>query len=353
MKIAKYLISILFLFIWLTPFIVWNGVYEGPKVFWLLTGGVFLIVFWIYRLVIRKQEIVFKKTDYFYLLWLLVLTVASILGVHLVESVLGGSYRHQGVIFFFTLWLIYKTVEIIPGDKKAVLYKGIAWAVILEAFIILIQYATKHVYFGRPLGTLGEANAVAGFLAIGSVLVYENLPSLLFAIPFISILIAESRSGALTASAALVPVASRFGGLVRRVSLILLAVFCALFLVLVSKEKSSSPFENRVLIWNLGVNKIASRPVLGYGAESGEAVYDKAFAEINLPLDGLIVDRSHNLVLDVMVWSGLVGLIPFSLFIYERFKELRGYRKYGLISFLLYSMFQPLSVVHWLFLFLL
>jgi len=148
------------------PLIVWGGYYEGPKVFLFLIIGFVLILFWIYRTLIQKKFFELSKVDFFYLFWLLTLLISSLFGIHPLESILGGSYRHQGVIFFLTLWLVYKTVQIFNKDEKRFLYKGIGFAVLAESVFVLFQFASGRLYFGKPLGTLGETNAVAGFLAI-------------------------------------------------------------------------------------------------------------------------------------------------------------------------------------------
>ena len=125
-------------------------------------------------------------------------------------------------------------------------------------------------------------------------------------------------------------------------------------IIFISFKPITSPFENRQIIWKLGFAQIITKPLLGFGAESGEVVYDSAFSKHNLPLDGLIIDRAHNLFIDVAMWSGFIGLILFGGFLINRFRGLENkYKKLAFVSFFIYSMFQPLSIVHWIFLFVL
>jgi hypothetical protein len=51
---------------------------------------VFLAIWWVIR-VISKRKIFFRHSDIWFLLWLLVLFIASIAGIHPVDSILGGS----------------------------------------------------------------------------------------------------------------------------------------------------------------------------------------------------------------------------------------------------------------------
>jgi len=87
---------------------------------------------------------------------------------------------------------------------------------------------------------------------------------------------------------------------------------------------------------------------LGYGTESDEAIFDKAFYESGFPLSNLMIDRAHNLFLDITLWSGVVGLVFFVGFLIESYKSLEDDHRQMLLSFLIYSMFQPLSVAHWI-----
>lgn len=322
------------------PLIIWNGVYEGPKVFYFLIGSVPLIVFWILRVLKYKKYFTFSKSDYFFLAWLLVLSISSFFGVHPLESFLGGSYRQEGVIFFLALWLIGKTVELLNKDHKKLLIKSVGMVVLIESVVVLFQFFGGRLYFGHPLGTIGEANAVAGFLAIGSYFVFESFPKFLLLIPVLAIFLAQSRSGIL----ALVP----FFGKLKKSFLVILIPVAILSLYIFTIGKGISPFENRPIIWKLAVNQISQKPILGYGAESGEAVFDNAFKKSGFPLSDLMVDRAHNLFLDVTMWTGIIGLILFLGFLYQVFMGLDRNKKIAFLSFLIYSMFQPLSIVHWI-----
>jgi O-antigen ligase len=140
----------------------------------------------------------------------------------------------------------------------------------------------------------------------------------------------------------------------RNILVIATATLFVLFIIFVSAGKINSPYEGRQIIWKLGLEAVIKRPILGFGAESGEAIYNLAFKNLNASLSGLIIDRAHNLFLDVTMWSGVVGLVVFCGFLFIRFKSLKeNGRRLTFLSFLLYSMFQPLSVVHWLLLFVL
>jgi len=272
------------------------------------------------------QKVKLQKADFWYLLWLGILLLSSFRGIDPANSILGGSYRHQGVLFFLTLYLAWKTCGILKTSQKKLLGKTIALSVFIELVLVLFKGA---------LGTLGEVNAVSGFLAMGAVFVVESFGDKPLPFLIIPILLLRSRAAIL----AILPlVFSKFSKILPVLFIILVGV--------ISLGKISSKFENRLTFWKMAVQAIAERPVLGYGAESNEKVYEEAFKKAEMPLYDFIVDRSHNLFLDVALWTGIPGLIAFCLFLLNTRKS-----KAILYPFLIYSFFQPLSVVHWLLLF--
>jgi O-antigen ligase len=356
--------------VWLSllPFVVWPGTFEGAKVIWFLTGGFFLTAFWLIKLKDKLPKVL-TRSDFWYFSWLVVLSISSIFGVHPVESILGGSYRHQGVLFFFTLWLVGKTVRLLPRKDKKLLVGGLGASVIIEAIVIFSQFflETKGSFLsvdGRPLGTFGEPNAVAGFLAIGSSFLTQFT---LFLPVFLALLATTSRTGIasflILAIGLLVVERKKLLAWPAQkkiyVALLFLVilVFSPVAIKKISLIRQPSLFESRSTYWKLGWQKVWERPVLGFGAESGEAFYEDAFKKVSLPLFDLIVDRSHNLFLDVIIWSGFVGLIFFLGFMATAFYALASKKKrinlIGSLVWLFFSLFQPLGVAHWLLLHLL
>jgi O-antigen ligase len=328
------------------PFIMLYGAYEGPKVFWLWIGGFFLSVWWIVRTLRSGFPNVGAKEKWF-LLWILVLLVASIAGIHPIDSLVGGSYRHQGVLFFFTLFLVWLALGVMTFKQKRVLGTLLACGVVGESIIILWQKIT--IWSARPLGTLGEPNAVAGFLAIGLFWVARSdfakrVRLLLYILTLLGIAATGSRVGITTALIVTLGLASR------RVMAVVGIIGIGLILF-ITQVRPPSVYESRPLFWQLGIQEVIARPILGYGAESGEAIYDRAFKQINIRSIDFMVDRSHNLFLDVILWSGVVGLVLFTGWCFVCGKEIwkRDRRRFIMyIAWFVFASFQPLGIVHWL-----
>lgn len=345
--------NLFILWLGILPFITFQGRYEIPKIIYFLIGSFPLCLYWIYKVIPRKARLEFGTKDLLFLAWLLILLISSFLGVHPFESLFGGSYRHQGVIFFLLIWLIWKTAELLTPAKKKLLVKTIGFAVILESLIALFQKISGNVYFGRPLGSLGEANAVAGFVALGSYFVYEAFPKLVLVLPFLTILLAQSRSGALSF---LVFIGSLVSNMSKKRKYKLIIILLSLGLIMIfalSGNKPNSLYENRATFWEMGVKQVIKRPILGYGAESGEVVYKEGFIKSGFPLEGVIVDRAHNLFIDLAMWSGLIGLGTFLLWLKVCYKNLeQTSQKLAFWAFIVYASIQPLSIVHWILFFL-
>jgi O-antigen ligase len=345
------------------PFIMLYGAYEGPKIFWLWGGCFFLTLLWLVR-VIQGKQFTLTKTSVLYVLWLGVLTISSVLGVHPASSLVGGSYRHQGVLFFFSLFLIFQTKELLSYTLKKQLDIWIAIPVFVESIIVIVGKTLR--FQSRPLGTIGEPNAVAGYLAFGLYWVWNmrKIPTwvrfLLCVLILVAIIATESRTGIVTAIVVLVgSLYQEFGKTITKKHIPILigscliagCIVCLVSIGTIFLKRPYSSYENRQLFWGLAAKEISTRPLLGFGAESGENVFDAAFASENIRIFDTMVDRSHNIFLDVLMWSGSIGFFVFLFWIYNigsRFVREKDWRRLtAYIGWLIFAFFQPVGVVHW------
>jgi len=330
------------------------GFYEAPKVLVFLIGAIFIAG---YIRFYRRKELgkFWQTTDWLFWGWLIILSIASYWGVHPAESFFGGSYRHQGVIFFLGMWLVGKFIELLPPKLKQFLVLGFLPVVCLESLMVIAQKIFNfNLVNNRPLGTFGEPNAVAGFLAIGAYLAIKGLKEIklnkiiwpFVVLALLAIFLTGSRSGLLSLLFIVVYMTPLSG--VKPIIILGVLVLSLFILKNGLSVRNDSIFENRLVFWRMAVAGIKTKPLLGYGAESGEYFYNLAYAKAEMPLYQLIVDRSHNLFLDVALWSGLVGLTLFVIWFMVSWKN-----SYGLIAWLIFASLQPLGVVHWILLVLL
>lgn len=70
----------------------------------------------------------------------------------------------------------------------------------------------------------------------------------------------------------------------------------------------------RKVVWNMAWQGVKERPILGWGPENFNAVFTKYFNPC-LPLDKcggeVWFDRTHNVILDNLIHSGIIGLIAY------------------------------------------
>ncbi len=309
--------NLISLFVSVIPLITFQSLFEFPKVFVFLCLGITLIIYFLFN----YEKLILNKRDKWYLLWIFVILLSS-------KDILGGSYRNQGVIFFVCLWFVMKFVEVLNLKQRSDLHKFIGASVLIESAMVI---------FGFKLGTLGDINAVSGFLAIGSYFMFKYLSKWVTIFPIMAMIVDFSKSGFLS----LAPY------LFKKKYIIFIPIILIIAFV-IKPINLDSHFENRIVIWKHSINLIKENLILGYGTESNEILFDKAFYESGFPLSGLIVDRAHNIFLDITLWSGIVGLFLFVGFLYETYKNLDGGMKKVFLSFMIFASFQPLSVVHWI-----
>jgi O-antigen polymerase len=352
--------------IFLLPFFFWPSPvkFELAKIFLFFSAGFFLVIYLLTNFNLKTFERYFKNLDKIWFLWVGILFLSTLINQSFPDGFLLGGYRHQSVLFFFILGLF---VLIIKEQKTESLRQILKWAslaIILETLIIFGQWLAIKFNFPilsynqRPIGTIGEPNAVAGFLVLGLPILVTSFsqPLIPFLAVILAVLLTGSKAGILAILAELIisvflwKKEIPYKKLILATALILIVLLGILGVYL---EKGESHFENRWLIWNLGIKAVQEKPILGYGAEGIIAVYDKEFKQIDLTLEGLAIDRSHNLFLDIALFSGLMGLTVFYLWLWRVSQKLIKKKSWvlaSLIGFLVFSFFQPIGVTHWFYL---
>lgn len=75
-------------------------------------------------------------------------------------------------------------------------------------------------------------------------------------------------------------------------------------------ERSSS-WQSRAVVWNMGFQGWQERPWLGWGEDNFNVPFAKYF-DPELPISGDIwYDRVHNIVFDLLISSGIIGLLAY------------------------------------------
>ena len=82
---------------------------------------------------------------------------------------------------------------------------------------------------------------------------------------------------------------------------ILVLLLFALVVLILYPKREYSPYDNRYLIWQKGIEAVAKRPIFGWGLENFEDAG-------GFDLRYLRVDKAHNELIEIAVSSGLIGL---------------------------------------------
>lgn len=323
------------------PFVFWPSPlrFEITK-----TIFFYLVSFLAILTLLRKPKNII--IDKMWFLWIGILFVSSLLNQNFINSLVGYGYHHQGIIFFLVLglWQI-----LFKQEKRSKVLFLIGFAAITESIIILLQRS----FLGNGFGTLGTPHDAAGYLLITLPVLIRNFPLFWGFLVIAGIIATGSQITILVLSAmGIYYFLQKNSFLKNHLKIIIVAVvFVFIGASLVYTQKNESPFESRYLIWTLGIRAFIEKPFFGYGPENITTAYDRQYRLINLPLSNLMIDRSHNFPLDILLVSGIVGFIVFVKWLSNRLKETKeNWQIYSLLGGFLFSFFQPLSLIHWVFL---
>lgn len=346
--------------------------YEYPKFLWFVGGvwtlAIIAFVFCAFdtsktkdssrsKTMDKKSRTKLDKLTLLVLLYVLIVFLADIFGLDPRTSVLGSYWRHQGWLTLASGVLLFLVVR---ADQQKRNRQDWGWpcrAVFASSFLValiacwqaarffIFQDLTVPTYNGRIVGTLGNPNFLGGFLAMSLPLVLISKSRLK---PFVLVvsLVVTLLSGSRGAWLALLIVGAVWLGIKKKFRILAGVLFALGLLMLVAVEvqqpgllslvSRNSIWENRVLIWQEGLKAVIRRPILGYGQENFELIFPSRYQ--------MKVDNVHNLFLEILLSSGVVGLIVYLAIIAEAFKKASLTIRLCLLVFLIRAQFNPLSI---------
>ncbi len=293
-----------------------------------------------------KPNIIFTSI----LIFIFVLIVTSILGINFERSFWSTYERMTGIFTFLHLLAFF--VILTSTFKKREDWEKILAVSVLVGVIICITVLTNSGLSTRGGGTIGNTSFLAAYLLFdiffALVLFLQQKSSFLRVFSGISLLFLIPTLLLSTARGA---IASFWFGLF----LILLGyllfskkkklqkigaglVFCLVILAIVAliiqpfflKDKVESVLKDmkpRFVVWEKGWKGFLEKPIFGWGPENFNVVFTKFFNPcVFLSECGgeIWFDRVHNVVLDTLVNSGIIGLLShlliFAVSIFTLFK---------------------------------
>lgn len=369
------------------------GIYKGfgfeqIKVLFLLVSVTLLGFIWM------GKGIKWTKIKTVSGLFILILLLTSLTGTDPKISFLGREPYFQGWILYAYLYLFFLMVNWTGIKLKnwAIVLAGSATIVSLLATRdwVLLNILGTHVvtYSGRVVSTFGQPNFYAGFLLLTLPFAYYLRPIGLIGgfISIIGIFVSYSRLAILLALVLLIlGLIDQLRAKFKITALIFAVILAALAIGLAfssgiagneftkplktyDPDLTSQSVEKRVYIWPVVWQLFLQRPVLGYGLENiNESLADyfetkkhSLFEEnldispVLISLKDLNIDRAHNYILDLFLFSGILGAgawIVFVAFLIKRVKH--KILLVSIITYLIWIQFQNQSVVQLLYFWLL
>ncbi|MCL4366265.1 O-antigen ligase family protein [Patescibacteria group bacterium] len=391
---------LLFLTVFLVSLIESRGSfgYEQAKVLFFIISISAIGFTWL----LARQKFKWNLLTIASVVFILALFLTSFLGIDSKNSLLGSDPYFQGLVLYAYLWLFSLLVASAKVEFRQ-------WAFVLSLSATLVAFVAVRewiaVYFfhqpmltyaGRVVSTFGQPNFYSGFVLLTLPFTYYLFKNsskkiqifwlISGMISILGIFISFSRSAMLLTLILLV--LALISQLKSRIK-IAVAVFLILttsavlafrFSLGIVGDELVEPFvtknpdltqksvEKRIYIWPQTFNIILQRPLLGFGLENGGEAFagyfeknKHAFFEENLKISPVLIslkelriDRSHNYVLDLLLFSGLLGLLGWLGLLVVLFRQLgqtyHGLNKnvllVSLVTYLVWIQFQNQSIVH-------
>lgn len=370
--------------------------YEQIKVLFFILSITLIGFIWVFK----KPKLEWNLIRLASFIFILTLFIASVLGINPQGSLLGKEPYFQGTIVYAYLYLF----SLLISQSKIKLE---SWAKVLTAsstivaFLAIKDWVLLNIfqqavptYAGRVVSSFGQPNFYAGFLLLTlpfAYLLFKKGNQLMFLVILIlitGIFVSYSRSTILLslilfifALLDLLKVKVKVGLLVLGVILISILIALKFSSGLIGTEftkpvitnysdQTKYTVEKRIYIWPQILEIGLQKPLFGYGLEN----IDQAFADyflvnkhklfeenvevspILISLKDVNLDRTHNYILDLFLFSGVIGVLSWVilvvLLIIKTIHYLRG-REYNediliaaLITYLIWVQFQNQSLVH-------
>jgi len=271
-----------------------------------------------------------------------VTTLASLTGINFMRSFWGVFERMTGLLTFFHLFIFFIILISVFHERKY-------WERLLTVSIIVGVLVTLYVLASiKPTnsggGTLGNTSFLTGyllfdiFLAIILLFTKPGWWKILYGSALLLMLkVLLFPSQAITKGA----IGAFFGGIFvlgfgylifyllyskRKMSKILVPLLLIFiisagigvsrldfFKAKLETLKQSSSWQSRVELWEIGLAGWRERPILGWGPENYNVVFAKYFNPA-IPLTEDIwywYDHAHNIVVDTLVDSGIMGFLSY------------------------------------------
>ncbi len=216
-----------------------------------------------------------------------------------IDAQLGNSTYLGALMLFNIFLLLFYLMRTIRERRPPWIYAAVGYtlAIIFDAYILFLT-GTRGAFLGVLAGLFFIALMFAFFEREQKAVKYAGVTLLLLGVLGIGFL-AVFRNSDLVKNNVLL---SRFSAPVNAV------------LTLDIKKFAETEGKGRLLIWQAALKGVAERPVLGWGQENFNYIFNKYYDPQMYDQEQWF-DRSHNVFLDWLTQAGVLGLLSYlSLF---------------------------------------
>lgn len=329
--------------------------FEVPKVwfvrYWIEILVVLGIIFYNQKIGVKQDNP--KKGDKsiatLVIAFAVVAVTTSLTGVDVTKSFAGNYFRNDGLFTFLHFVLLFFFLQVylkkdwIEKSIKAIAASGVILSILSISIWVLINIFRKYgieTWVDDSIGlTFGNPNFLTGYL----LLTLSLSPSISWIFIILAIFLTKAWIGLVGVIAFL---AFKTRPLVFLGVIIVILLFSFFQKDLIRNQFDTlfaNSAESRERIYAKGLLAYSKRPLLGYGWSN----FDYAFASVDWPIhfeNDVYVDKAHSSILEVMVATGLFGLVVYLAIIFKVIKKF-SQNKFMLLGFVLLVLHMQTNVI--------
>lgn len=261
--------------------------------------------------------------------------VTSLFGSNTLKSFQGNYYRGDGLVTFFSLISFAFIVNYFWEEKLKIYFSEAVFVATTTVSIIALAAPFMPFLSKIQAGTFGNSVFLAGFLVVCLPLsfYYIKVSEHKFLKLFLILQVFAIFALKVTAPIIILPLfvcllINKYSKVkYKKVIISLLLIFASVTAVLWLKNyhldnTNSFIAEGRTRIFINGMQGLVKRPFQGYGFSN----FDLAFQTGNWPLkfnDDVYVDKAHSEIFEILVTTGVFGLLAYLLFVARIYSKLK------------------------------
>lgn len=367
-----------------TPLVMYSKTYfpfVGPKGLYLMACSQIVFFAWVFLAIhYKKYRPNANKVLLIFSIFLIVLIFATLLGVDPSRSFWSKFERMTGLLMWLHLFGFFLAVS--SSLKKLSEWNKIfAMSVAISIFVSFVSIVGEVgiAVYKKGGSSLGNTSFLGTYLLFNTFFAtylffvekkkwFKIFAAVAACMGFLGIYFAGARAATLSTIGGLVLIGLLYLALktkkksirtTGRVALVLCFVVVFILLIsfftpgtLVSDKFIEITTASRAVNWNMAWKGFLEKPMFGWGPENYTVLFPKFFDPclFTQKCGGEIwFDRTHNVVFDKLVATGIFGLLSYiGLFVVMGFVLLKKYYKEKTISFWLFAVFLSMLVSYFI-----